>query len=136
MRLRCAHHSTRDTSHILTTNSGGLSNNVANMDSTRHQKYAFGLSGRAVGLVLIFLTAIIWVAASFISQLLVNTEEGKSSFNVSPFLLTYLSTSIFTIFLPIVQLKSLLQNTLALRLVCLLAWSMPACPQHLAPLCT
>jgi hypothetical protein len=75
------------------------------------------LSGRALGLVLIFLTAIIWVAASFISQLLVNTEEGKPSYNVSPFLLTYLSTSIFTIFLPLVQLKNLLQETRLLRCV-------------------
>ncbi|WIA11011.1 hypothetical protein OEZ85_011165 [Tetradesmus obliquus] len=73
------------------------------------------LSGRALGLVLIFLTAIIWVAASFISQLLVNTEEGKPSYNVSPFLLTYLSTSIFTVFLPLVQLKNLLQETRLLR---------------------
>jgi hypothetical protein len=67
--------------------------------------------------VLIFLTAVIWVAASFISQLLVNTEEGKPSYNVSPFLLTYLSTSIFTIFLPLVQLKNLLQEMRLLRCV-------------------
>eukprot|EP00775_Hariotina_reticulata_P009993 gene9993-10148_t len=59
------------------------------------------LKGRALGLVLIFLTAFIWVAASFISQLLVTTEEGRPNYHVSPFLLTYLSTSIFTIFLPL-----------------------------------
>eukprot|EP00879_Flechtneria_rotunda_P025434 GHRR01027030.1.p1 GENE.GHRR01027030.1~~GHRR01027030.1.p1 ORF type:complete len:196 (+),score=69.49 GHRR01027030.1:208-795(+) len=73
------------------------------------------LSGRALGLVLIFLTAIIWVAASFVSQLLVSTEEGRPSYNVSPFLLTYLSTSIFTVFLPLVQLKGLLQNSWLFR---------------------
>lgn len=80
------------------------------------------LSGRALGLVLIFLTAIIWVAASFISQLLVNTEEGKPSYNVSPFLLTYLSTSVFTIFLPLVQLKNVLQETRLLRWVQTYGW--------------
>jgi drug/metabolite transporter (DMT)-like permease len=73
------------------------------------------LKGRALGLVLIFLTAFIWVAASFISQLLVTHEEGRPNYHVSPFLLTYLSTSIFTIFLPLVQLKSLLQETWLLR---------------------
>lgn len=73
------------------------------------------LSKRALGLLLIFLTAIIWVAASFISQLLVSHEEGRRDFNVSPFLLTYLSTSVFTIFLPLVQLKALLTETWLLR---------------------
>lgn len=75
------------------------------------------LSGRALGLILIFLTAVIWVAASFISQLLVTSGDGRPSYNVSPFLLTYLSTSIFTVFLPLVQLKSLLQETWLLRYV-------------------
>jgi hypothetical protein len=55
------------------------------------------------------------VAASFVSQLLVTNEEGRTNFNVPPFLLTYLSTSVFTIFLPLVQLKSLLQETWLLR---------------------
>eukprot|EP00878_Enallax_costatus_P018344 GHUV01019307.1.p1 GENE.GHUV01019307.1~~GHUV01019307.1.p1 ORF type:complete len:374 (+),score=111.21 GHUV01019307.1:178-1299(+) len=85
------------------------------MEPSQSGKKAFGLTSRALGLVLIFLTAIIWVAASFVSQLLVNTEEGKPSFNISPFLVTYLSTSVFTIFLPLVQLKSLLQETWLLR---------------------
>lgn len=49
------------------------------------------------------------------SQLLVTNEEGRTSFNVPPFLLTYLSTSVFTVFLPLVQLKSLLQETWLLR---------------------
>lgn len=55
------------------------------------------------------------VAASFVSQLLVTQQEGRTNFNVPPFLLTYLSTSIFTVFLPMVQLKSLLQETWLLR---------------------
>jgi hypothetical protein len=55
------------------------------------------------------------VAASFVSQLLVTNEEGHTNFNVPPFLLTYLSTSVFTVFLPLVQLKSLLQETWLLR---------------------
>jgi len=55
------------------------------------------------------------VAASFVSQLLVTNEEGRTNFNVPPFLLTYLSTSVFTIFLPLVQIKSLLQETWLLR---------------------
>jgi hypothetical protein len=55
------------------------------------------------------------VAASFVSQLLVTNEEGRTNFNVPPFLLTYLSTSVFTVFLPLVQLKSLLQETWLLR---------------------
>jgi len=74
-----------------------------------------GWQGRALGLVLVFLTAFIWVAASFISQLLVTSEEGRPHYHVSPFLLTHLSTSIFTIFLPLVQLKSLLRETWLLR---------------------
>lgn len=82
------------------------------MQHVQPQKRTLGLSGRALGLTLIFLTAFIWVAASFVSQLLVDTEGG---FDVSPFLLTYLSTSIFTIFLPLVQLKSLFQETWLLR---------------------
>lgn len=59
------------------------------------------------------------VAASFVSQLLVTHEEGRPDFNVPPFLLTYLSTSIFTVFLPLVQLKSLLQETWLLRCGCM-----------------
>lgn len=67
------------------------------------------------------------VAASFVSQLLVTNEEGRTNFNVPPFLLTYLSTSVFTIFLPLVQIKSLLQETWLLRS---LHWSSTA--QHSA----
>jgi hypothetical protein len=50
-----------------------------------------------------------------VSQLLVTHQEGRTNYNVPPFLLTYLSTSIFTVFLPLVQLKSLLQQTWLLR---------------------
>jgi hypothetical protein len=55
------------------------------------------------------------VAASFISQLLVTSRAGRDSYNVPVLLLTYLSTSVFTVFLPLVQLKSLLQETWLLR---------------------
>ncbi len=65
--------------------------------------------GRALGLALIFITALIWVAASFISQALVGADGG-SPYNVSPFLLTYLSTSVFTLFLPLVQLRSVVDG--------------------------
>ena len=66
------------------------------------------------------------VAASFVSQLLVTQQEGRTNFNVPPFLLTYLSTSIFTVFLPMVQLKSLLQETWLLRSAQMLDKQAPA----------
>lgn len=76
------------------------------------------------------------VAASFVSQLLVTNEEGRTNFNVPPFLLTYLSTSVFTVFLPLVQLKSLLQETWLLRCALQLSAARPVLPaasreQHL-----
>jgi hypothetical protein len=65
-----------------------------------------------------------------VSQLLVTNEEGRTNFNVPPFLLTYLSTSVFTVFLPLVQLKSLLQETWLLRCVHTTAAgsASPTCP--------
>lgn len=64
------------------------------------------LGRRALGLILIFVTAIIWVAASFLSSLLVSSKPGGSqSMHVPPLLLTYLATSVFTFFLPIVHVK-------------------------------
>jgi hypothetical protein len=56
---------------------------------------------RGLGLFLIFITAIIWVVASFLSELLVTTKPGEKSLHVPPLLLTYLATSVFTFFLPI-----------------------------------
>jgi hypothetical protein len=59
------------------------------------------LGRRGLGLVLILSTALIWVVASFISELLVSTKPGQRSFHVPPLLLTYLATAVFMMFLPI-----------------------------------
>jgi len=56
---------------------------------------------RLTGLSLIFATAIIWVVSSFISQYLVQPGADHKQ-AVPPFLLTYLATSLFTLYLPFV----------------------------------
>lgn len=62
------------------------------------------LGRRALGLVLIFATAVIWVAASFLSSYLVTSRPGAAgALHAPPFLLTYLATSVFTLFLPLVH---------------------------------
>lgn len=58
------------------------------------------LQGRVLGLFLIAVTSVIWVASSFVSQLLVGVQPGAQSYHVPPFVLTWASTSLFTLFLP------------------------------------
>jgi len=73
------------------------------------------LGHRALGLILIFVTAVIWVAASFLSSLLVSTKPGASPLHAPPFLLTYLATSVFTVFLPLVHGKRLVMRIVERR---------------------
>lgn len=61
---------------------------------------------KAFGVFLLLCTALIWVAASFISEKLVSNKGGSdASEEVPPFLLTYLATTLFTIYLPIVHFR-------------------------------
>lgn len=73
------------------------------------------LGQRALGLVLIFVTAVIWVAASFLSSALVSAAPGASALHAPPLLLTYLATSVFTAFLPMVHARRWLERRLAQR---------------------
>lgn len=75
------------------------------------------VSPRALGLSLIVITAVIWVISSFISASLVtpSTSGGKAA--VPPFLLTYLATSLFTLYLPFVHGRQLVLDAWA-------AWSL------------
>jgi hypothetical protein len=70
---------------------------------------------RALGLILIFVTAVIWVAASFLSSALVSSKPTASALHAPPFLLTYLATSVFTLFLPLVHGKRFIVKLLARR---------------------
>ncbi len=64
------------------------------------------------GLTLIFVTAVIWVAASFISEALVsNKADEQHAWHVPPFVLTYLATSLFMLFLPMVYMKRWVQES-------------------------
>lgn len=65
----------------------------------------------SLGLVLIFSTAAIWIVASFLSSSLVSGSDAT----VHPFLLTYLATSLFTLYLPILKLKSWVEDALESR---------------------
>ncbi|KAG1661194.1 hypothetical protein FOA52_006000 [Chlamydomonas sp. UWO 241] len=59
---------------------------------------------RSLGLTLVFATAAIWIVSSFLSASLVSShDEHKAA--VHPFLLTYLATSLFTLYLPLLWLK-------------------------------
>jgi hypothetical protein len=62
-------------------------------------------SRRSLGLALIFITALIWVVSSFLSGSLVAFSEGKAA-TVHPFLLTYLATSLFTLYLPYLHIHA------------------------------
>jgi len=69
---------------------------------------------RLIGLSFLFLTATIWVITSFISSSLVSSKSGHAA-QVHPFLLTYLATSLFTLYLPFVHVRDWLSDYLAAR---------------------
>lgn len=75
------------------------------------------IGARALGLILIFVTAVIWVAASFLSSALVSSRPGASPLHAPPLLLTYLATSVFTLFLPLVHARRLVVRLLQQRWV-------------------
>jgi drug/metabolite transporter (DMT)-like permease len=60
---------------------------------------------RAHGFLLIFLVALIWSASSFISKALVSDKHHDGHAAVPPFVLTYLATSLFIIYLPFVYVR-------------------------------
>lgn len=60
---------------------------------------------KVVGLCLIFATAVIWIAASFVSEYLLGNSRSGQQWHIHPFLLTYLATSLFTFYLPIAHLR-------------------------------
>lgn len=62
---------------------------------------------KAKGLVFVLITALIWVAASFIVQ---NIDA-----DLNPFPLTYIANSLFTLYLPIVALCAWWQKHRQLR---------------------
>jgi drug/metabolite transporter (DMT)-like permease len=59
---------------------------------------------RASGFLLIFLVALIWSLSSFLSKSLVEHKREEDA-AVPPFVLTYLATSLFIIYLPFVYLR-------------------------------
>ena len=59
---------------------------------------------KTLGLFLIFLTAAIWIVTSFISGSLVSSTDSHAA-AVHPFLLTYLATSLFSIYLPLIHIS-------------------------------
>lgn len=63
------------------------------------------LSRRSLGLVLIFATAGIWIVTSIVSASLV-TPGSSGTAAVHPFLLTYLATSLFTLYLPLLHFQA------------------------------
>lgn len=67
-------------------------------------------SNRSLGLALVFVTAVIWVASSFITESLVTETPGSSREKLPPFLLTYLATSLFTLYLPFIHLRQWLEE--------------------------
>ncbi|KAL6753585.1 hypothetical protein V8C86DRAFT_450771 [Haematococcus lacustris] len=68
----------------------------------------------ALGIFLIFCTASIWIAGSFLAQHLMADGDGKRD-AVPPFLLTYLATAIFTLYIPLVHGRQLLDDYLRAR---------------------
>ncbi len=70
-----------------------------------------GGSRRALGLLLIFATAAIWIVTSFISGSLVSSDDQHKA-SVHPFLLTYLATSLFTLYIPLLHLHAWITEVL------------------------
>lgn len=69
----------------------------------------------ALGLSYIVTVAIIWIAASFVVQSVVDS-------GVSPFLITYICNSLFIVYIPLVEIARYIENTF---------WSSNKCPGHL-----
>jgi hypothetical protein len=79
---------------------------------------ASGLSApqlkRAIGLTFILFTAVIWIVTSFISESLV-AASGTHRAAVPPFLLTYLATTLFTLYIPLIHIKAWIGDCLRAR---------------------
>ncbi len=86
---------------------GGMSNSVQASART-----ALANKKKALGLCLIFATAGIWIVTSFISGSLVSSTDSHAA-AVHPFLLTYLATSLFTLYLPLIHLTAWVKELLA-----------------------
>ena len=59
----------------------------------------------ALGLGFIFAVAFIWIITSFITGSLVTSTDTHAA-AIHPFLLTYLATSLFTLYLPLIHLSA------------------------------
>lgn len=64
-----------------------------------------GPAQRATGFLLIFAVALIWSLSSFISKSLVVHKHKEDGATVPPFVLTYLATSLFIVYLPFVYIR-------------------------------
>ena len=62
-------------------------------------------SSRSLGIFLLFCVAVIWVVSSFIAAKL-EKSDGQAGDPISPFYLTYIGTSLFIIYLPMVYIKN------------------------------
>jgi hypothetical protein len=60
---------------------------------------------KALGLTLVVATAVVWVVASFVSEALVAPAASGARPAIPPFILTYLATSLFVVYLPVVHAK-------------------------------
>lgn len=59
------------------------------------------MRSKLLGCAFLGCTALAWVAASFLAQYLVAGEQPS----LHPFLLTYICTSMFTLYLPVIHIK-------------------------------
>lgn len=64
---------------------------------------------QALGMAMLLGTAVIWVVSSFISNALVSDHDDQKA-AVPPFLLTFLATCMFTLYLPALQAKQWLTD--------------------------
>lgn len=60
---------------------------------------------KTLGLICLLTTSVIWVISSFISSYLVKEDGANKSAKISPLLLTYLATSLFSVYLPLIALR-------------------------------
>ena len=72
----------------------------------KEQQAGGGLSNKVLGLWLLLSTAVIWTVSSFLSNSLVSSSTATGQAKVPPFLLTYLATTLFTLYLPLIQLRT------------------------------
>jgi hypothetical protein len=80
-------------------------------DRAGHEPKAEAASRMATarGLAFILATSAIWIITSFLSASLVTPSEAEAKAQVHPFLLTYLATSLFTLYIPLTEMGAYLE---------------------------